>query len=239
MKNSTKNTARRNGRREMPGTAAPEGCCQVEEDTIMHELTVKFYNEHASEMADLYERADMSSFYKGILPLVKPGMAILEIGCGSGRDARLFAGLGATVTATDASLGMLEEARRRDDAATVNFLQKAFPLPDGDTLFGKKYDLIVAMAVISHIPCAERPAFMQQIKHLLATGGFFVCSWANKLGETERLYEHLTQTEMAALVENANLEVVRHCASFDVLGRDVRWLNILVRNPGTVFYERS
>ena len=43
---------------------------------------------------------------------VLPGTNVLELGCGSGRDARFMARLGADVTATDGSEAMLAEAKR-------------------------------------------------------------------------------------------------------------------------------
>ena len=43
---------------------------------------------------------------------VLPGASVLELGCGSGRDARFMARLGADVTATDGSEAMLAEAQR-------------------------------------------------------------------------------------------------------------------------------
>ena len=48
-----------------------------------------------------------------------PGQHILELGCGSGDDAIWLAQHGLTVTATDASSAMLEQTRRKVDAAGV------------------------------------------------------------------------------------------------------------------------
>jgi SAM-dependent methyltransferase len=51
--------------------------------------------------------------------IFKPGMHILELGCGTGEDAVWNAKRGLTVTATDASQAMLEETRRKAISAGV------------------------------------------------------------------------------------------------------------------------
>ena len=73
-----------------------------------------------------------------------PGAAVLEIGCGTGLDAAYMAGLGAQVTATDISDGMLAQARARvRDLSGVTFARldvNALP-PEG---FTGAYSLILA-----------------------------------------------------------------------------------------------
>ena len=49
------------------------------------------------------------------------GLAVLDLGCGTGRHALWLAEAGATVTAVDFSEGMLSEARRKPGAAAVRF----------------------------------------------------------------------------------------------------------------------
>ena len=45
---------------------------------------------------------------------ITPGDHVLELGCGTGRDARFLASIGAKVLATDGSAGMLREAEIRE-----------------------------------------------------------------------------------------------------------------------------
>lgn len=51
---------------------------------------------------------------------VLPGTNVLELGCGSGRDARFMARLGTDVTATDGSEAMLAEAKRLAGTDSTN-----------------------------------------------------------------------------------------------------------------------
>jgi SAM-dependent methyltransferase len=70
------------------------------------------------------------------------GASVLEIGCGTGIDAEFMASLGAHVTATDSSAGMLEQARARVGSGVMfdRLDINALPL-DG---FGGAYRLVLA-----------------------------------------------------------------------------------------------
>jgi malonyl-CoA O-methyltransferase len=59
------------------------------------------------------------------------GLAILDLGCGTGRHSLWLARAGAAVTAVDFSAGMLDEARGKPGAETVRFLAHDLhePLP--------------------------------------------------------------------------------------------------------------
>src|SRR5438552_4991460 len=62
------------------------------------------------------------------------GLAVLDLGCGTGRHTVWLAAAGAFVTAVDYSDGMLAEARRKPGAADVRFLvhdlHEPLPFPD-------------------------------------------------------------------------------------------------------------
>ena len=53
-----------------------------------------------------------SDWAREIARLVRPGAAVLDLGCGEGRDSVFFAGLGAAVTGVDLSTDGLAKARR-------------------------------------------------------------------------------------------------------------------------------
>lgn len=84
--------------------------------------------------------------------LFSPGKHVLELGCGTGEDALWLARRGAHVTATDASLAMLERARARTAAEpniTVAVLDLT-ALPDG---FGGPFDGVYAnFGVLNVLP---------------------------------------------------------------------------------------
>lgn len=77
------------------------------------------------------------------------GLAVLDVGCGTGRHALRLAGRGARVEAIDFSEVMLEKARQKAGADHVSFrahdLATPLPFPSGS------FDRIVCGLVIDHI----------------------------------------------------------------------------------------
>lgn len=98
--------------------------------------------------------------------------SILEIGCGTGKNTALLAGLGERVLALDFSEGMLARARQKVRAANVAFdvadLTRPWPCPEQST------DLVVCNLVLEHIRDLEF-IFGQAARALKPGGRFFVC----------------------------------------------------------------
>ncbi len=106
---------------------------------------------------------------------VLPGASVLELGCGSGRDARFMARLGADVTATDGSEAMLAEAQRLAGSGatgtgaasgSLRFVHLKLPPSEGlrvDTAAAlqalgatKPFDVVTSSGVLQHLDASER-----------------------------------------------------------------------------------
>lgn len=100
------------------------------------------------------------------------GLAVLDLGCGTGRHALWLAARGAAVTAVDFSPGMLEEARRKRGAQAVRFLVHDLkePLPFSDASF----DRVVSGLVLEHLGDLDR--FFAEMRRVLRPGGRAVVS---------------------------------------------------------------
>jgi malonyl-CoA O-methyltransferase len=98
-------------------------------------------------------------------PLVGPvaGLAVLDLGCGTGRQALRPAAAGADVTAIDVSEGMLARARTKPGAERVRFLvhDAHCELP----FEGASFDRVVSGLVLEHIRDLER--FLGEMRRVL------------------------------------------------------------------------
>jgi 2-polyprenyl-3-methyl-5-hydroxy-6-metoxy-1,4-benzoquinol methylase len=103
---------------------------------------------------------------------VRPGMRVLDVGCGVGRWSRLMAARGADVTGIDLSPTMVSEARRRAAAAATRGRSR-FMVQDLATLQEREaYELILGVTVLQHIidDDALRSAVQRMAQSLRADG---------------------------------------------------------------------
>jgi 2-polyprenyl-3-methyl-5-hydroxy-6-metoxy-1,4-benzoquinol methylase len=84
---------------------------------------------------------------------VRPGLRVLDVGCGLGALAAAAAARGAEVTGVDLAPGMLEEARRRHPQIEF-LLADAEALPFGDGAF----DVALGAFLVNHLPHPETAA---------------------------------------------------------------------------------
>lgn len=100
------------------------------------------------------------------------GRAVLEIGCGTGRNTVILAERAACVLALDFSEGMLEKARERVQAEKVEFarhdIREPWPAP------GNSFDLVIETLVLEHIAELE-PVFHEAFRVLNPGGELFLC----------------------------------------------------------------
>jgi malonyl-CoA O-methyltransferase len=100
------------------------------------------------------------------------GLAVLDLGCGTGRHTLWLAAAGGSVTALDFSEGMLQEARKKPGASAIRFaahdLHQPLPLAD------KAFDVVVSGLVLEHL--RDIPAFFREVQRVLRSGGRAVIS---------------------------------------------------------------
>jgi malonyl-CoA O-methyltransferase len=98
------------------------------------------------------------------------GLAVADIGCGTGRHAIRLASAGATVEALDFSAGMLERARKKAQGLNINVHDMAKPLPFAD----KSFDRVICGLVIDHIP--DLAGLFREMRRICKPAGFVVVS---------------------------------------------------------------
>jgi malonyl-CoA O-methyltransferase len=123
------------------------------------------------------------------------GLAVLDVGCGTGRHALGLAAAGARVTAVDFSAGMLARARGKPGADRVVWCQHdlARPLPFAD----QSFDRVVCALVVDHV--ADLAGFFAALARVCREGGAICVSVMHPAmmlrGVQARFVDPTTQTE--------------------------------------------
>ena len=106
---------------------------------------------------------------------LKPGMTVLELGCGTGYFTRELARSGADVVAIDVSPELLEIAKANSSAANVQYqIQNAYALSYSERVF----DSVVGSSVLHHLEIKEA---LRDIYRVLKPGGTIYFTEPNML----------------------------------------------------------
>ncbi len=190
-------------------------------------MSIDYYDRNGAIFFAGSAYADRSATRARFLAHVPAGGAILEAGCGSGRDALAFSKLGYAVTAFDGSAKMVELARAHSGLAV---LHKRFEEVD----WTQTFDGIWSCASLLHVARAGLPDAMSRLARALQPGGAWFMSF--KYGDSERLaterhFTDMNEDLLAAAIAQTGLTVADLWVSNDARPerRGERWANAIAR----------
>lgn len=137
---------------------------------IMNTTTIAAYDEHAERYTRKSSTSDFwYTSYNWMTSNMPPGARIIEVGTGSGRDARLFIEGGFGYTGVEPAHGLAELARERLGIDVVEADVRSLDLtdvsPDGGT-----FDGLWCVAVIMHLSRDETPNALRGLRFLVGDG---------------------------------------------------------------------
>src|SRR5438309_1994173 len=140
-----------------------------------HEMEIVATRAGYDRWAELYDREDnplvlLEEQHIGGLIGNVTGLAVADIGCGTGRHTLRLAAAGATVTAVDFSDAMLRRARVKPGAEAVRFV--CHDLTQRLPLEGASFDRVFCFLVLDHIP--DPDSFFSELRRLCRPDGFVV-----------------------------------------------------------------
>ena len=187
--------------------------------------TISYYDENAEEFCRNTISADMSFCRDKFLQYLKTGAAILDVGCGSGRDSVVFKQLGYHVTAMDASPKICREAEK---VLGQKVPCKTFEELDDENV----YDGIWACASLLHVPKVRLAEVLCRLKRALKDGGVLYASF--KYGEEEkivngRLFSNYDEQSLRELMVENGFEVLELFVTRDVREdrQGEKWVNVV------------
>jgi SAM-dependent methyltransferase len=201
--------------------------------------TIRHYDENARAFFDSTRDVDMTPLYERFLPWVPAGGAILDAGCGSGRDTLAFRERGYRVTAFDASPELARLAERHTGQA-VHVLRFE------ELEWQEAFNGIWACASLLHVPEDQLPEALHRLTRALKPCGVVYASF--KYGQGERLqggrsFTDLDEERLARILAgNPDLAILGTWTTGDKRpGREEEvWLNTLLqRQAGPESSTRS
>ena len=140
--------------------------------------TLNYYESNAKQFYDSTVSIDMNDLHKPFLELLPGGGTILDAGCGSGRDSKIFIAEGFKVVAFDISPELVKLA---SNLIGEEVLQLSF----SDLRFENRFDGIWACASLLHVLKTDMRQTLLKLSRALKQGGVLYASF--KYGNTERI----------------------------------------------------
>jgi len=146
--------------------------------------TLAYYDERAEEFWMGTHDHDVSQNIAALLRCIEgvPPFAILDFGCGPGRDLKAFADLGHGAVGLEGAARFAAMARAHSGCEVWQQDFLALDLPEG------RFDGVFANAALFHVPSQELPRVLRQLHASLKPGGVLFSS--NPRGANEEGWSH-------------------------------------------------
>lgn len=200
------------------------------------EITIESYNataeQYAANVAKLFLEQEAGKF----LSYLEKGSLILDAGCGSGRDARVFTERGYRVIGIDLSEKLLEIAKK--NAPNAEF--KLMDIADVD-FSDESFNGIWNVASLLHVPKEEAPNVIGGFYRTLKKGGLLYISVKEGEGETvakdtryggvEKFWSFFHKEELESLLKD--FMIVESTVTYPGNNYNTNpWVNVLCKKIG-------
>lgn len=197
--------------------------------------TLNYYNNHFLSLINRYELADVNEVQKFLLQTFNKNSKLLEIGCGSGRDASFMVKNNYDVIAIDGSKNMIEEAKKLHPELSAKLFHQTLP---NDLNFYKKFDGVYSIATLMHLSKNDLEKTILKIYDLLNSNGKFLMSVSlfrddienNGFDQKGRFFLVLSFEEWVSLLENIGFTILERKINNDGLDRSgIEWLTLVLK----------
>lgn len=198
---------------------------------IENRETINYYNTNAKQFAETTAVVEFHSMQHKLLDKLPAASAILDFGCGSGRDTKYFIEQGHHVDAIDGSVELCKLAREYTGIQVKHMYFHELSEVE-------KYDGIWACSSILHLSVSELKDVMRKMEKALKPNGIIYTSfkYGTFSGERNgRFFTDMTEDIFSELLEEiSGLSIEEQWVTSDVRpGRgEEKWLNILLCKKG-------
>ncbi|MCG7488041.1 class I SAM-dependent methyltransferase [Vibrio sp. Of14-4] len=197
--------------------------------------TLHFYHKHAMRLAKQYDSLEFETVHRSWSTFwPKCGANVLDVGAGSGRDARWFAAQECSVVAVEPCKKFLQLAKK-SSTQPICWVEDSLPHLQNVTTSSNHYDLILLSAVWMHLDHKQRTVAIKRLHELLASNGTLIVTLRDGEFKDGRETFGVSVNELSLLCSSAGFEIYHVATDDDSLNReDIRWQTVVIKKVGSL-----
>jgi 2-polyprenyl-3-methyl-5-hydroxy-6-metoxy-1,4-benzoquinol methylase len=185
-----------------------------------------FYESNAKAYFERTNSIDPSPILNPLLPHLRPGSTILDIGCGSGRDLKWLKARGFDPSGLERSPSLAILASEHSNCpVTVSDLFVYQP--------PVHYECILLVGTLVHLPKPEFSRALRRTMRMLIPGGIMYISmkaWGGSDAPQDgRVFQLWSDAELRREFGRQGLEILEHSRSRSLLGNRDVWLGYILK----------
>lgn len=197
---------------------------------------MNIYHKNAEAFVAQYESVSAEQVHQSwlhLLPSAGSRSFALDVGAGSGRDARFLAAQGFQVVAVEPADNLRHAAMALANTDKIRWFADELPaLPQVQAL-AQEFTLILLSAVWMHLTGEQREASLQSLTKLLAPAGLLVITLRHGSFSDGRVTHPVSVAEIDMLISHHQLGLTLVLVTellTDSLGRgDVAWQTVVLK----------
>lgn len=192
--------------------------------------TISFYDKNAILLAQQYDSLAFESVHQSWSQYwPTSGLTVLDVGAGSGRDARWMSERGCSVVAVEPSI-RLRNLLQQSCSEDVICLDDSLPYLSHVVELAKRYDLVMLSAVWMHIPIEQRSTAIKVLSDIMVDDGILVITLRHGGFKDGRENFDVSASELDKLADDFGLICCHLEDNKDFLMREgVMWQTVVMK----------
>jgi SAM-dependent methyltransferase len=195
----------------------------------MDENTLKYYNINAEQLCKNYNAVNFHEVQKSISIYLIGAKKVLEIGCGSGRDANYMTNNGFDVIGIDGSTEMLLNAKDKYPWMKEKLMRAV--LPNEFPNFEYKFDGAYSIATLMHFDAIGIDKILKHLKSVLKPNSPVYVSVSGKRDiQDKRFFIAFSKEDWINTFEGNGFIINEIIETQDATDREIIWYSFLMQN---------